>query len=367
MEPLRVLQVMASLDRGGAESMIMSLYRAIDKGRVQFDFVVNKNENEYAFENEIKELGGRIYYVPRFNFTNWYLYRQEWIKLFKSHPELQIIHSHHTSPAFIYLRIANAMNRATIAHSHTSGGNNSIKSLIKIFSRFPVRYIANYRFACSNAAAKWMFGKRSLSAQIVNNAIDTNKFKFNEQLRNKYRTDLNCKDKFVIGHVGRFDKDKNQSYLIDIFKAVYSKNNNSMLLLVGEGALRSEMEKKVKMLDLADAVIFTGVRSEIPELLQAMDVFVFPSLFEGLPVTVIEAQASGLKCFLSDSITEEVKITDLIEFISLEETSAYWADQVLKYANGYKRKNMSSEIFKAGYDIRASARWLENFYLNTIQ
>jgi glycosyltransferase involved in cell wall biosynthesis len=363
---IRVLQVLASLDRGGAESMIMNIYRNIDRNKIQFDFVVNERETEYAYEVEIRELGGRIYHMPSYKIANYFTYKRAWKRLLCEHPEWSIVHGHHTSPAFIYLTVANSLNRVTIAHSHTAGGERSLKSRTKVLTRYPLRYIADHLFACSSSAAKWMFGMHSASASIVNNSIDTHKFVFNEVVRKDIREKFKIDNQFVIGHVGSFQTPKNHNFLIDIFKAIHERNIKTVLILVGDGDLRQSIERKVAQLGLSDSVIFTGIRSDIPNLLQAFDVFLFPSLYEGLPVTLIEAQAAGLKIIASDSITDEVKLTDLIEIVSLKQSGEYWAEKVLQYANGYKRRNTSKEICRAGYDAQENTKLLERFYISKI-
>jgi glycosyltransferase involved in cell wall biosynthesis len=363
---IRVLQVLASLDRGGAESMIMNIYRNIDRNKIQFDFVVNERETEYAYEAEIRELGGRIYHMPSYKIANYFTYKRAWKRLLCEHPEWSIVHGHHTSPAFIYLTVANSLNRVTIAHSHTAGSERSLRSRTKVLTRYPLRYIADYLFACSSSAAKWMFGTHSASASIVNNSIDTHKFVFNEVVRKDIREKFKIDNQFVIGHVGSFQTPKNHNFLIDIFKAIHERNIKTVLILVGDGDLRQSIERKVAQLGLSDSVIFTGIRSDIPNLLQAFDVFLFPSLYEGLPVTLIEAQAAGLKIIASDSITDEVKLTDLIEIVSLKQSGEYWAEKVLQYANGYKRRNTSKEICRAGYDAQENTKLLERFYISKI-
>jgi len=364
MEPIRVLQVLASLDRGGAETLIMNIYKKIDRSRVQFDFVVNEREREYSYEKEIKELGGKIFYVPRFNIDNCLFYIRAWENLLSAHPEWRIIHGHYTSLAFIYLGIAKAQKRVTIAHSHTAGGDGSLKSYMKVLLQYPLRYIADYLFACSESAAKWMFGKYYSSAYIINNAIDAKRFVFREDIRKLKRKELGIENKFVVGHIGRFQTPKNHNFLIDIFKIIHKRYNNSVLLLVGDGELRQSIEKKVNYLGLSNDVIFTGVRSDIPDLLQAMDVFVFPSLYEGFGIVVVEAQAAGLHCIVADTVPKEAFVTSLIESIPLTEKEEIWAERVLKYNNGYKRLNTYEEVKSKGYDIYETAKWLEEFYLN---
>lgn len=367
MEPIRVLQVLASLDRGGAESMIMNIYRAIDRSKIQFDFVVNEQISKYAFEAEIEKLGGRVYRIPRYTIVNYFSYKKAWGRLLSTHPEWKIIHGHHTSPAFIYLKVANTFNRVTIAHSHTAGGEKTIRSRTKAIMRYPLRYIADYLFACSSSASQWMFGTYSDSALIINNAIDTPGYIYNDIVRRQKRIEFNIESgAFVIGHVGSFQKVKNHSYLLQIFKRIHDALPSAKLMLIGDGGLRTELENTVKLLELQNSVIFTGIRSDVPQLLQAMDVFIFPSISEGLPVTLIEAQASGLPCLVSDAITKEVAVTDLVDFVSLSESPEIWAEKALAFVEGYERRNTQADIIKAGYDVKEVAELLEDFYFSKV-
>lgn len=363
MQPIRILQVMASLDRGGAETYLMNIYRAINKDKVQFDFVVNSNQQEYAYEQEIKDLGGRIYRMENYRIVNSISYRNSWKRLLTEHPEWKIIHGHHTSPAFIYLSVAKRLGRITIAHSHTAGGTLSIKSQIKRLLRYPLRHLADHLFACSKLAAKWMFGELHNRTTIINNAIDSSKFVFDEKKRMDKRQELGIGDCFVIGHVGRFSTQKNHEFAVRVFQEVHVEAKNSVLLLVGDGGTRKDIEMLVNKLNLTGKVIFTGVRSDIPELMMAMDVFLFPSLFEGLPLTLIEAQASGLKCIVADSVSSEAKITDQVQFLSLDESPKYWAKRILEHIGGYERPDCSKHISEMGYDVRGNSQLLEELYL----
>jgi glycosyltransferase involved in cell wall biosynthesis len=365
-EPLRVLQVFARMDRGGAETMIMNLYRNMNRSEIQFDFVVHTNDH-CSFDDEIKELGGKIYRIPAYQGRNHLSYKKSWEDFFKAHPEYKIIHGHVRSTASIYLKIAKKYELVTIAHSHSTSSGTGLPALIKNTLQYPIRYIGNYLFACSQAAGIWLFGKKACKKEnfyILNNAIDTSKYIFNETLRRDKRKEFQIQEKFVIGHIGRFSSPKNHVFLIDIFKAIHDKESNSVLMLVGDGELRRKIENKVADLGLTDSVIFTGLRQDIPELLQAMDVILFPSLYEGLPVTIVEAQASGIKCVLSDTITKEVVCDDhLVSFMSLKSQVNDWADQVLEYSNGYTRGNGEYQIIKSGYDIHQTCALLQKFYL----
>ncbi|NSL52733.1 glycosyltransferase family 1 protein [Calidifontibacillus erzurumensis] len=367
-KPIRILQVFANMNRGGAETMIMNLYRNIDRSNIQFDFIVH-TEDHCAYDDEIHELGGRIFRIPSYKGKNHLLYKKKWYHFFKNHPEYKIIHGHVVSTGSIYLKIAKKFGLVTIAHSHSTSSGSGFPSVVKNVLQFPLRYIADYLFACSYAAGEWLFGKRACEQDnfyLMKNAIEAKQFIFNENIRQIKRKEFQIEDKFVIGHVGRFNTPKNHSFLIDVFKEVCELNQNAVLMLVGNGDLHPVIEKKVNKLGLTDRVIFTGVRSDIPELLQAMDVFLFPSLYEGLPVTLVEAQATGLRCIISDRITNEVIVTDLVEQLSLDLSAKHWSKEVLKYMNSYERKSTFEEIKVSGYDISDTAKWLELFYISKI-
>ncbi|NRG44680.1 glycosyltransferase family 1 protein, partial [Bacillus sp. CRN 9] len=359
-KPIRVLQVFAKMNRGGAESMIMNLYRNIDRSFIQFDFIVH-TEDECSFDEEIYKLGGKIYRVPAYKGSNHVSYIKEWDRFFNYHPEYKIIHGHMRSTASIYLKIAKNYGFITIAHSHNTSSGNGFPAIAKNILQYPIRYIADYQLACSRAAGEWLFGKQVYkkdSFYILNNAIETKNFVFNNTIRDKIRKEFLIEDKLVVGHIGRFHQQKNHELVIEIFQKVYEKNNNALLLLVGEGELRPSIEKKVKNLGLNNSVIFCGVRSDVSELLQAMDVFLFPSLYEGLGIVILEAQASGLPCIVSDKIPREAFVTNLIQEVSLNSSIDIWAEKILKYTQDNKRKNKYKQIKSNGYDIVQTTEWL---------
>jgi glycosyltransferase involved in cell wall biosynthesis len=365
--PIRVLQVFAQMNRGGAETMIMNLYRNTDRSKIQFDFIVH-TEDKCAFDDEIRDLGGEIFRIPAYNGKNHITYMKKWKNFFEDHPEYKIVHGHVRSTASIYLKIAKRYGLVTIAHSHSTSSGKGISAIAKNILQYPIRHTADYLFACSNSAGEWLFGKKIYKNEnfiVLNNAIDSQKFVFDEKIRKEKRKELGIDDKFVIGHVGRFNTPKNHVFLIDIFNEVHKKNDNALLLLVGEGDLQDSIQKKVYHLGLEKNVIFTGVRSDVTELLQAMDTFVFPSLYEGLGIAAIEAQASGLTCFVSKEIPDEVILTNSIKKISLNEKAEVWVNNILKTTE-YERKDKDNinEIIKSGYDIKTSSKWLMNFYLD---
>lgn len=361
-KPIRILHVLGRLDRGGAETMIMNIYRNIDRNKIQFDFIVH-TADECAYDEEIIDAGGHIFNVPRFSLKNSIRYIIEWSRFFQKHQEYKIIHSHVRSTATIFLLIAKLYGLKTIIHSHSVSNGRGIISRIKTILSYPLRYICDYYFACSNEAGKWLFGENIMQGDrffLLNNAIDSDLFKFKLEKRDLIRKQLNIENKFVIGHVGRFCEVKNHIFLIEIFNEICLKNSNAVLLLIGNGELRKDIEQKVIDFGIEDNVMFLGVREDIPDILQVMDVFLFPSLFEGLGMVLIEAQVSGLKCIISETIPKEVEITDLIRVISLNDPPQHWADIIL--TSPYERYSRQAEIIDAGYEIKTTARWLEKIY-----
>ena len=366
--PVRVLQVIGIMNRGGAETMIMNLYRNIDKTKVQFDFVVHSNDKG-LFDDEIEELGGTIYHCPRYVIKNHLSYKSWWNNFFKEHSSEYIaVHGHIGSTASIYLSIAKKYGLYTIAHSHSAGKVISVKDVIYKIISYRTRNIADYFFGCSELAGVKRYGKKVVNNSkifsVLNNAIDVNKYVFSNEIRSKIRKELSIdENQLVIGHIGRFDKAKNQSYLVNVFEELHNADKNTKLVLVGTGENVQSIKMQIKELNLENSIILTGVRSDVYDLLQAFDVFVFPSIYEGLPVTVIEAQASGLKCLLSDAITKEVDITGLVEYMSLNNSASDWADKILSMLP-YDRVDTSKQIAAAGYDIKTTSKELTYFYLN---
>ena len=360
---IRVLQVFGCMNRGGAESMIMELYRHIDRSRIQFDFVVHTTE-KCAYDDEILSLGGRIFSVPSFTVKNAFLYKKAWKKLLTTHEEWRIVHGHVRSTASIYLPIAQEYHRYTIAHSHSISSGKGFSSIIK--KKQKKRIKADYYMACSNAAGKWLFGDKIVNSDnyhVLPNAIDVSKYKYNEDIRKKVRQEYSCEDAILIGHVGSFYDVKNHSYLIKVFTCIKEKESDAKLMLVGGGYLLQEIKNQVKELGIEDSVIFTGVKSNVNELLQAMDVFVFPSKYEGLGISVVEAQATGLPAVISDRVPKEAILTDdLVTIMNLEDSPVIWADQIIARL-GKKRYDHIDEIVARGYDVTTTSKWIEEFYI----
>lgn len=363
-EPIRILHVIGYLNRGGAENMLMNLYRAVDKSKVQFDFVQNDGEKT-AFEEEIASMGGRVYRCPRYKGKNHFAYKKWWKSFFKEHKgEYPIVHGHIGSTAAIYLSVAKKNGAYTVAHSHSASKGFSLYS---IFS-YPTRFIADKFFACSRDAGIARYGKRvggnPSRCTVLNNAIDVEKFVFSEEARKTQRDALGIDENLlVVGHVGRFAHPKNHSFILEVFEQIKKKDNDSLLLLVGDGEQRPQIEEIIKQKNLGSSVILAGVQSNVRDFYQAMDVFLMPSFYEGLPVSMVEAQTNGLPCCVSTGVPKESAITGLVDFLSLEKSPEEWADAVLKSALT-PRKNMATELKNAGYDIRDTANWLQEFYID---
>lgn len=356
---IRVLQVVTYMGRGGLETMLMNYYRNIDRDKVQFDFLTHRDER-WDYDDEIESLGGKIYHLPKLNpFSKSYLNALD--KFFKEHKEYQIVHCHQDCLSGVVLKVAKKNGvRFTIAHSHNANQDKNLKYLIKLFEKRKIPKYADKLFACGDEAGRWMFNTDNF--EVLNNAIDTDLYIYNEEKASKVKKEFGIENKFVIGHVGRFSTQKNHEFLIDVFNEVQKIKENSVLVLVGDGNLRPEIEQKVCDLGLSDKVIFTGVRSDVNDLMQGMDVFLFPSLYEGLGIVLIEAQAAGLKCIISDTIPKDGIITDDVLSLSLNQSPVIWANEVLKY-KGYKRSNNKELIEKADYDIKNNAKKLEQFYI----
>jgi len=367
---IRVLEVLGRMDRGGAEAMIMNLYRMIDRSKVQLDFMVHTGDH-CQFDDEIHSMGGRIFYVPRFRVFNLWSYIKAWKVFFKNHPEIKVVHGHIGSTAAIYLHEANKAGCFTIAHSHSAGKSRlSAHDILYSFFSFPTRYVAKQLFGCSTEAGIMRYGKAAVNKNKYKNfpnAIDLKRFSFQTAIRNKKRNELGVyEDHPIIVHVGRVTTPKNPQMIFEVFKEIVKIDLNAICLWVGTGELEEEYRLKIKREGLEKRIIMTGVRKDITEILQASDCFLFPSLWEGLPVSVIEAQATGLPCVISDTISKEVEVSNLVEWHNLNEPPSIWAERCLSLAvlSLKNRKSPTEEIRNAGYDIIKTADWLQQFYID---
>lgn len=360
---MRVLQVVTHMNRGGLETMLMNYYRNMDRTQIQFDFLTHRPyEGDYG--EEIKSMGGKLYHLPVLNpFSG--SYKKALRRFFLEHPEYQIVHVHQDCLSGVILKVAKECGiKVRIAHSHTANQVKDIKYPIKLFFRRSITRYATALMACGVDAGMWMF--RGADFRILHNAIDTRRYAFHSTKRDTMRVQLGIgKDELILGHVGNFTPSKNYLFLVDVFQEVKRQIPHSRLLLVGDhaGNLANRVKEKVKTLSLEDSVIFTGVRSDVPDLMQAMDVFVFPSNYEGLPMTMVEAQASGLPCLISDKVPIECKMTDLVQQIPLADGAEVWAKNAIAAAKETVREDTSTQIKAAGFDIAENAKWLQCFYL----
>jgi len=365
---IRVLHVLGTLNLGGAETMIMNLYRSIDRSAIQFDFVIHTKE-KCIFTDEIKSLGGKIYHCPNITQTNVIRYSLWWDSFFSEHTEYKIIHGHMTSTALIYLSIAKYKGRYTIAHSHSTSSGTGLAGIIKRITRLPLRYNTDHYFACSKDAGKYMFGNKVIHGRkfdIVKNPIQTEIFKFNTNIRNEYKKKLDIENKIVLTHIGRFHPSKNHKFLINVLSSLVNKNANFVLLLVGSGPLLTEIKEYVNHMNLSDNVKFLGLREDIPEILSATDLFLLPSLYEGLGNVAIEAQATGLPVFCSTNIPNEVNISGQVSFMPLEiETWVKSINEFYRSEFGDSKRELGINfVIKSGYDVKENAKWLSNYYIN---
>lgn len=367
---IRVLMVVGSLDCGGAESLVMNLFRNIDRTKIVFDFAVH-TEHRGFFADEVEKLGGKIYHFPKYRIINGAKFKKCWNNFFKEHKdEYQIIHTHHSSSVAIILKIAKKYGLYTIAHSHSAGWDKSLMGFGNMLLSRGTRRVADHFFACSYIAAVAEFGKKVADdksrCDIIANGVPADKYIFNSDVRKKMRKEIGIPgDVHLYGHVGRFVYAKNHQYLIKVFNEILKKDPSSYLLLLGDGELKNDIVSQVEKLGIKDHVLMPGLVKNVNDYLQAMDYFIFPSNYEGLPVVLVEAQASGLRVLKSDVITNEVDVTDLVDALSIQEEPSVWAEKILQNVD-YYRQNTYEIIKKAGFDISSSVDYLTKFYLDII-
>lgn len=361
-EKINVLHVVGRMDYGGTEALLMNLLRSMDTEWFQYDFV-EQTPNPCAHDAEILSLGGKIFRCPHISLTNMKKYRRWWRNFLQEHPEYRIIHGHSRGSGPIYMDEAKKAGRITIAHCHSNSYGRGTRGLARRIWQLPLHNIADYNFACSEGAGISQYGKNG-SFHVIKNGIQSELFRWNPLVREKVRRSFQLNDEFVLGNVARFENPKNHEFILKVFSAIHKRIPDSRLMLVGDGSKRELIHGLADKLQIEDSIIYTGVRSDVYELLQAMDVFVFPSLYEGLPLSCVEAQAAGLPTYISaDVVAGEVKVTDLVEFISLNKTAQEWADIIINgQINIEERRDTSREIMEKGFDIGTTARWLEEFY-----
>ncbi len=366
---IRVLHILHSMNRGGAENAIMNYYRFIDKSRVQFDFLLT-DPNHCSFEDELISLGSVIYRAPLLSFRHPFRYLRFVNCFFKEHKEYKIVHSHTSSKSFFPLLLAKhngIQNR--ICHSHSSKTDSGIKGIVRKLLMPLLKLVATDYLACGEQAAIWLYGKEFVEdgkVQIFKNVIDASLFRLNNEKRGSVRLSLGINpDQFVIGHTARFHEVKNHLFDLEILNEALKIYPETRLLLVGDGDLKSTIIEKANQLGILDKVIMAGVVSNVSDYEQAMDAFILPSFYEGLPLSIIEAQTSGLPCFTTkDTVSPECSVTELVHYLPLD-SSKEWATLILNEKRN-QRKDRYDEIVQAGYDAKTSAGLLQHYYEDKI-
>ncbi|MDW2799767.1 glycosyltransferase family 1 protein [Clostridium boliviensis] len=361
-EPIRVLHILQRMEAGGTQALLMNIYKKIDRSKVQFDFLVVYKEKQF-YDDEIEQLGGRLYKLSFREDFNLVKFRRELNRFFKEHNEYGIIHCHAYTIGYFCLRAAKK-NGVTvrIIHSHSNGIVHDKKYYLKLFMQKVYLKHATDFFACSEEAGKYLFKDRKFS--VLNNAIDSEKFIADENTRRIVRSELGVENKFVVGHVGRLHPEKNHAFLLDVFVEIRKKKESAVLLLIGTGPLEQEIKKKVENSGLTEYVFFLKNRKNMNQIYQAMDIFVFPSLFEGLGIVAVEAQAAGVPVVCSEGLPPETEITPLYKRLQLSDGTEKWADEAIKAAQNLAgHRNMQKYVVEAGFDIDATANMIQKYYL----
>lgn len=364
---MRVLQVIGVMDRGGAETMVMNLYRAMDRERVQFDFLVHE-QREGDYDAEIVSLGGRIFRAPRYNGVNGIAYRRCIRSLFANHPEWRVVHGHIGSCAPLYLSEAKRVGAFAIAHSHAQNYGNGLSGMAFNIAAHPVRRIADYFMACSKEAGLDRFGSSIVEGNrfaIVPNGIDVASYACDERVHVEAKADYGLAGRPVVCHTGRLIPVKNHEFLLEVFARVVQSFPNAVLLLAGRGDLEESIRARVDELGLKKAVFFLGVVDDVPYLLRAADVFVFPSVKEGLPLAVVEAQAAGLPTVISTGVPKFAVVSDRACRMSLSAGAEAWAGkciEMLHLAQSTERSDACEQVREHGFDAASTSVRLASFY-----
>ncbi len=367
---IRILHSVSNMDRAGIETMLMNYYRHIDREKVQFDFLCNKTKHG-AYDEEIRQLGGKIFHTPGLNPIKYNKYLKYMKQLFLKNPEYRIVEAHNGALGVYALHAAKKNNIPTrIFHAHGASITKDWKLPIKLVCKSLLPSNMNYQFTCGVEAARCYFGNEAVQRQdyeLIPNAIEVEKFIYNKKERDEIRKKYDINNKHVIGHVGRFMAQKNHSFLIDVFYKVSKKDDDAILVLLGDGELQDDIKEKVKTYGLQKKVVFVGNVGNANEWYSAFDIFVLPSIWEGLPVVGVEAQASDLPCIFSDTITKEIALLSNVKFVSLEESADVWAENIIKRINKYERKDNTSLITEKGYNISIEAKKLQKRYLQIFE
>lgn len=363
---IRILHSVSNMDRAGIETMLMNYYRQIDREKIQFDFLCNKTKPG-SYDTEIVAMGGRIFHTPGLNPAKYPQYLNYMKNLFQEYPEYRIVEAH--NGAFgVYALLAAKLNNipVRIFHAHGASIAKDWKLPIKLVCKAIMPITMNNRFSCGVAAAQCYFGKNAVkngNYELIPNAIEVDRFVYNEGIRTYIRKENKLIGRHVVGHVGRFMRQKNHGFLLEVFAELYKKDALAQLVLLGDGELMESMKNRAKRLGIEAAVTFVGNVANANEWYQAFDCFVLPSIWEGMPVVGVEAQVAGLPCVFSDAVTEEVKFSDRIQFVSLNASKKEWVNALQNALNYKEREDNLQMIVDKNYDIKSAAYKLQNRYL----
>ena len=355
---IRILQCVNNMHRAGLETMLMNYYRHIDRTKIQFDFLTHRPERA-DYDDEIERLGGKVYYAPRLYPQNYAAYFSFMTKFFQEHPEYQIMHSHIDAMSYLPLLAGKRAGvPVRIAHSHSTSIDRDLKYPIKLLFRNRLLTAANACCACGQAAGEFLF--RGHAYTMIPNAVEAEKFRFDIRARELQRREMQLEGKLVVGHIGRLSYPKNHKFLLEIFAALRKIQPDAVLLLIGSGEYEERLKAQAQRLDIADQVRFMGSQEDVAPFYQAMDVFVMPSLFEGVPVTGIEAQFAQLPCIFSDRVPREVEFTGRCSFVPLSEPADAWAQWILAAA---EQERSGEAVANSRFDIHLAAQLLTEYYM----
>lgn len=362
-EPIRILHILQRMEAGGTQALLMNIYRKIDRSKVQFDFLVEYPQKQF-YDDEIISMGGKIYYTTVREDFNVFRFMKQLETILKSHPEYRVVHVHvYTIGYFCLKTVKKCGVPVRIAHSHNNETVHDAKWVLKMGMQKLYTIHATDLFACSEEAGKYLFKNKSF--RVLKNAIDSSRFIADSRVREEVREELSLGDHFVVGHVGRFHPQKNHDFLLDVFYEISKIRDDAKLVLVGTGDLEKEIREKVQKLHLTDRVIFLGNRRDMNRIFQAMDVFVFPSIFEGLGIVAIEAQATGIPVVCSEGLPSEAKITPIYKKMLLADSPAKWAEEAVTVAADSRcHQNMQQYVIDAGFDMDATALMMQKYYLD---
>ena len=360
----RILQIVDSMGLGGIQSFIMNVYRSIDREKIQFDFLLHHRPNN-SYDEEILKMGGKIFYLPARN-EGINKNRRALYEFFKNHKEYEVVHEHESSLSYIEPFVAAKKNGVPvrIIHSHnTKMTGNIMHNILHKLHSFDIDKVATHYLACGELAGQWMYGKSKVKDKfcIIYNGIRLKDYEYNDEIRKNMRVAFGIKNEIVVGHAGRFMEVKNHKFLLDIFKEFHGNYGDSLLILAGDGDLYDDIQKYAKDIGISDYVKFLGMRNDIEKVIQAMDVMVIPSLYEGFPVIAIEAQANGLPVYLSDTITKEAVIKDNVHIVKLESTAKEWERSI---RSDLRRITDNQILYDKGFDVNDVAKKLANLYIN---